>query len=107
MAEIIWTAEALNTLEEIAEYIAVSSETAASKLVVRVFEKTDRLEQFPKSGRLVEELREMAYREVIVNPCRVIYKIDNETVYILHVVRQERELRRFIIHETEAEYHSS
>lgn len=107
MAEIIWTAEALNTLEEVAEYIAVSSETAASKLVVRVFEKTDRLEQFPKSGRLVEELREMAYREVIVNPCRVIYKIDNETVYILHVVRQERDLRRFIIHETEAEYHSS
>lgn len=107
MAEIIWTDEALNTLDEIAEYIAISSEAAASRLVIRVFEITDRLEQFPESGRLVEELREMAYREVIVNPCRVIYKIENETVYILHVARQERDLRRFVIHETEAEYHSS
>ena len=107
MAEIIWTEEALTTLEGIVEYIAVSSETAASRLVIRVFKKTDRLGQSPESGRLVEELREMAYREVIVNPCRVIYKIENETVYILHVVRQERDLRRFIIHETEAEYHSS
>ena len=107
MAEIIWTDEALDTLDKIAEYIAISSEAAASRLVIRVFEITDRLEQFPESGRLVEELREMAYREVIVNPCRVIYKIENETVYILHVARQERDLRRFVIHETEAEYHSS
>lgn len=107
MAEIIWTDEALNTLDEIAEYIAISSEAAASRLVIRVFEITDHLEQFPESERLVEELREMAYREVIVNPCRVIYKIENETVYILHVARQERDLRRFVIHETEAEYHSS
>ena len=104
MAEIIWTEEALNTLESIADYIAVSSETAASKLVKNIFEKTDRLERFPESGRVVEEVREMGYREVIVNPCRIIYKLENDTIYILHVIRQERDLRRFVINETAADY---
>lgn len=104
MAEIIWTEEALHTLESIADYIAVSSETAASKLVKSIFEKTDRLERFPESGRVVEEVREMGYREVIVNPCRIIYKLENDTIYILHVIRQERDLRRFVINETAADY---
>lgn len=104
MAEIIWTDEALTTLEGIAEYIAVNSEAAASKLVTRIFEITDGLEQFPESGRLVGEVREMGYREVIVNPCRIIFKLEEDTVYILHVVRQERELRRFVIQETAQVY---
>ena len=104
MAEVIWTNTALDGLDDIAEYIAVSNPNAAAKLVRQVFETTDRLALFPDSGCVVEEVREMGYREVIVNPCRILYKLEGETVYILHVVRQARDLRRFIIHETAAEY---
>ena len=100
MAEIIWTENALDGLDKVVEYIAVSSPNAASKLVVNLFEKVDRLELFPESGRLVEEVKEMGYREVIVNPCRVMYKIEGETVFILHVLRQERDLRNYLINES-------
>jgi plasmid stabilization system protein ParE len=103
MAEIIWTENALQSLDEVADYIAVSSPSAASKLVVNLFEKVDRLELFPESGRLVEEVKEMGYREVIVNPCRVMYKIEGETVFILHVIRQERDLRKYLINEPSTE----
>ena len=104
MAEIIWTENALQSLDEVADYIAVSSPSAASKLVVNLFEKVDRLELFPESGRLVEEVKEMGYREVIVNPCRVMYKIEGETVFILHVIRQERDLRKYLINESSTKY---
>ena len=104
MAEVIWTNTALDGLDDIAEYIAVSNPNTAAKLVQQVFETTDCLALFPDSRCVVEEVREMGYREVIVNPCRILYKLEGETVYILHVVRQARDLRRFIIHETAAEY---
>jgi len=97
MAQIIWTEPALDNLNDIAEYIAVSNPYAAKQLVENVFSKVQRLEQFPDSGRIPEEISKLNYREVVVNPCRVFYKVDNDSVYILHVLRQERDLRKFLL----------
>ena len=97
MAQIIWTEPALDNLNDIAEYIALSNTYAAKKLVNNVFNKVQRLEQFPESGRIPDEIEKLNYREVVVNPCRVFYKVEQETVYILHVLRQERDLRKFIL----------
>jgi len=97
MAEVIWTSPALNDLNDIAEYIALSNLPAAKKLTQRIFDKLERLEHHPESGKVPLELKSLNYREVNVNPCRTFYKIDNERVYILHVMRQERDLRRFLL----------
>jgi toxin ParE1/3/4 len=97
MAEVIWSEPALDDLDGIAEYIAVSNLVAAQSLVQRVFEKVDRLELFPESGRVPLELEGFSYREVLVKPCRVIYKVQIDQVSILHVIRQERDLKQFII----------
>lgn len=97
MAEVIWTEPALNELREIAEYIEIANPTAARKFVRNIFGKTDRLTTFPFSGHIIPELPELPYREILVNPCRIIYKLQNQQVYILHVVRQERELRKFVL----------
>jgi len=50
MAQIIWTEPALNNIDDVAEYIAVSDIYAVRKLVEQVFSKVQRLEQFPESG---------------------------------------------------------
>tara|TARA_R110001583_G_scaffold19176_1_gene75402 strand:- start:38269 stop:38568 length:300 start_codon:yes stop_codon:yes gene_type:complete len=97
MAEIIWTNPALEDLNDIAEYIALSHLLAAEKLVSKIFDKVERLEMFPESGKKPIELTNLNYREVVVNPCRIFYKIDNDKIYILHVMRQERELRKFLL----------
>ncbi|AWY00429.1 plasmid stabilization protein [Marinomonas primoryensis] len=97
MAQIIWTEPALNNLNDIAEYIAVSNPYAARQLVESVFSKVQRLEQFPDSGRIPEEISTLNYREIVVNPCRVFYKVDNDSVYILHLLRQEIDLRKFLL----------
>jgi toxin ParE1/3/4 len=97
MAEIIWTSPALDNLNDIAEYIALSNIDGAKKLTHRVFDKISRLEDHPESGKRPLELSNLNYREVNVNPCRIFYKVDSDKVYILHVMRQERDLRRFLL----------
>jgi toxin ParE1/3/4 len=97
MAEVIWTSPALDDLNGIAKYIAVSNITAAKNLTRKVFDKIERLESHPESGKRPLELSNLNYREVNVNPCRIFYKVDSDKVYILHVMRQEQDLRRFIL----------
>lgn len=99
MAQIIWTEPALLDLNEIAEYIALDKPGAASYLVQSVFAKTERLEEFPKSGRKPPELKRSRYKEIIVGPCRIFYRIEKDKVYILHVMRSERKLRKYLLSE--------
>ena len=97
MAEIIWTNPALDDLNDIAEYIALSNLQSAKTLVSKIFEKVERLELFPESGKKPIELSNLNYLELVVNPCCIFYKKDNDKVYILHVMRQERDLRKFLL----------
>ena len=97
MAEVIWTSPALVDLNDLAEYIALSNIPAAKKLVQKVFDKISILDSHPESGKRPQELVNLNYREVNVNPCRIFYKVDSDKVYILHVMRQERDLRRFLL----------
>jgi len=97
MAEIIWTEPALQELEAIAEYIALDNPAAASDLVKEVFDKVERLEHFPKSGRIPPELPDSIYREVLVPPCRIFYREDELRILVLFVMREERQLRAFML----------
>lgn len=98
MAQVIWTEPALSDLNEIAEYIALDNFDAAAYLVQKVFATIERLESHPKSGRCPPELdKKTRYRDVVVGPCRVFYRLENEKVYILYVMRGERELRVFLL----------
>lgn len=97
MAEIIWTDPALDQLDEIAEYIALDKPEAASNLVKTIFSTVERLEQFPDSGHVPPELPNSIYRELYVRPCRIFYRQDNDPVLIVHVMREERQLRMFLL----------
>ena len=97
MAEVIWTEPALQELDAIAEYIALDNPAAANDLVKAVFDKTERLENFPKSGRIPLELPDSVYREVVVPPCRIFYREDEQWVLVLFVMREERQLRAFML----------
>lgn len=97
MAEVIWTEPALANIDDIAEYIALHNIKAAKELVQRIFSKVNRLEEFPESGKVPIEIENLNFQEVVVPPCRIFYKIKDNNVYILHVMRQERDLKNFIL----------
>jgi toxin ParE1/3/4 len=99
VARLIWTEPALADLEALADYIALDNPAAACGLVRRVFESVERLERFPSSGKRPPEMPRSPYREIVVTPCRVFYRVEGEAVYLLCVLRAERLLRRWLIEE--------
>jgi toxin ParE1/3/4 len=99
VARLIWTEPALADLEAIADYIALDNPTAARRLVGRVFESVERLARFPNSGKRPPELPRSPYREIVVTPCRVLYRVEDDAVFLLYVMRAERLLRRFLLEE--------
>jgi toxin ParE1/3/4 len=99
VALLIWTEPALDDLDDLAGYIAMDNPIAASRLVKKVIENVSRLERFPHSGKKPVELPGTPYREIVVSPCRIIYRFDGETVFIVHTMREEQQLDRFLLEE--------
>lgn len=97
MARLIWTEPALVDLAEIAEYIALDNPDAASRFVQKVFDRIEGLEAHPNSGKRPPELEGLPYREVIVAPCRIFYRVEADSVFIVHVMRSERLLRSYLL----------
>jgi addiction module RelE/StbE family toxin len=93
MAEVVWTEPALGDLDAIADYIALENPDAARQLVQRVFRHVDQLASHPLSGPVASDLPGPGYRQISEPPCRVFYRVDGETVYIVYVLRTERLLR--------------
>lgn len=94
MAEIVWTEPALSDLDAIADYIAIEDPLAAAALVHRVIDHVEQLADHPESGCRPMELKRSRYRQIIEPPCRVFYRHDGRKVFILHVMRTERLLRK-------------
>lgn len=94
MAEIVWSEPALGDLDAIADYIALENPTAAAALVTRVLSHVEQLADHPESGSKPQELGKSRYRQIVEPPCRVFYRHDGRKVFILHVMRSERLLRR-------------
>jgi toxin ParE1/3/4 len=97
MAEIIWTEPALSDLDSIADYIALDNLAAARELVRRIFDHVRQFEVHPESGSVPSELRNRRYRQILEPPCRIFYRYDGVRVYIVYVMRGERDLRRQIL----------
>lgn len=94
MAEVIWSEPALADLEAIADYIALESPAAASELVQSVLAHVEQLAEHPLSGVRVPELGRSRYRQLVEPPCRVFYRHEGQRVFIVHVMRTERLLRK-------------
>ncbi len=90
MARIIWTEPALQELDEIADYISLDNPRAAKGLVREAFKRVDYLADHPKSGKGLDEFESSVYREIVLPPCRIFYRIDDDIVYIIHVIREEQ-----------------
>ena len=97
MAKIIWTEPAISDLNDIAEYIALDKISAAKKLVQKVFSRVELLSGSPNSGRKPPELSESRYREVVVGPCRIFYRVSGDEVIVVYVMRAERLLKNYIL----------
>jgi toxin ParE1/3/4 len=94
MAEIVWSDPALTDLDAVADYIALENPTAASELVKRIINHVAQLADHPESGSRPQELKRSRYRQIVEPPCRIFYRFDGHKVFVLHVMRSERLVRK-------------
>ena len=86
MAEVIWTDQAIEDINNIAEFISKDSFKYAQIQVLQFFEYAELLESNPKLGRLVPETNDPTIRELIKGSYRIIYKLrSKEDILILTV----------------------
>lgn len=65
MAEVRWTDQAIEDVESIRDFIARDSPRYALLVAERLVGAVERLESFPRSGRIVPEFKDDRLREVI------------------------------------------
>ncbi|MDW7773752.1 MAG: type II toxin-antitoxin system RelE/ParE family toxin [Desulfobulbaceae bacterium] len=86
--KVFWASVAESDLSNIILYIAEESPANALKVLAKIKEKASSLKQFPERGRIVPELQDQGinlYREIIVSPWRIVYRISGKEIYVLTV----------------------
>lgn len=94
MAKIRWTVGARRDLHELINFIAEDSPAYALHVAERVLLAVDRLQTFPKLGRMVPEYHNASVRELIVGNYRIVYKIQGSRIGIAAIAHASRELLR-------------
>jgi len=98
--EIIWSETSEKDLITIIEYIAQDDSSVAYEKFKEIKEKTSGLHCFPNRGRIVPELQQQGiiqYRELIISPWRIIYRISENSVYVLSVLDSRQNVEDILL----------
>jgi len=95
-----WTSNAKEDLLNIVDYIKKDSLSAAREVYGQIKEKAQSSNFFPLRGRVVPELLKEGitiYRELIEQPWRIMYKIENDTVYIMAIFDSRQNVENLLL----------
>ena len=98
--DVEWTDVAREDLSAIADHIADDSIEAALKIMERIEGSAQTLTTVPDRGRVVPELRQVGvrqYRELIVSPWRLVYRVAGTTVYVMGVFDGRRNMEDLLL----------
>jgi plasmid stabilization system protein ParE len=91
--KIIWSPDAVDSVRDIATYIALDKPLVAHEWAERIFDKVEILSEFPESGRVVPEIKRKEIRELIQGRYRIIYKLESKKILVLTVKSYRQELK--------------
>ncbi|MCP4136732.1 MAG: type II toxin-antitoxin system RelE/ParE family toxin [bacterium] len=95
-----WSNDADNDLNYIIDFIAEDNIDQALKILYKIKGAADKLYRYPTRGRNVPELlihNINTFREIVVSPWRIIYRIDESNVMILTVVDGRRNVEDVLL----------
>lgn len=98
--QVKWAAVAQSDLKQIIDYIALESPANALQIIGKIKHKASGLYTLPDRGRILPELKEQGihiYREIIVPPWRIIYRISDTTVAVLSVIDSRRNVEDILL----------
>ena len=98
MARPYWTRTGLRSIEALGDYLDAASPGYAGRLLEGILDAVQVLDEYPRIGRVVPEINEATFRELIFQKYRIVYELTEGRPCILLVVHAatdlEAELRR-------------
>jgi toxin ParE1/3/4 len=88
--KVVWSTEALQDIQEIADYISKDSEFYAAAVVRKIVGLTRQMAVFPYAGRVVPELDDDSIRERFAYSYRIIYRVGVDTVTVAAIIHGKR-----------------
>ena len=76
--KLIWSPAARDDLHDIVVFIARDNPERAMSFGYQLISETDRLQKFPRLGRVVPEYGTDNLREIILRPYRIVYRVNHE-----------------------------
>ncbi|MBN2436525.1 MAG: type II toxin-antitoxin system RelE/ParE family toxin [Spirochaetes bacterium] len=98
--EVQWTSTAQSDVRNILSFIINDGISRSKQLLNQLRDRGNKLKTNPGQGRIVPELAEnniYTYREVFHKPWRIIYRIDNNRVYIVSVIDGRRNIEDILL----------
>lgn len=97
---VTWAVVAQNDLKHVTEYISIDSPGHAPQILKKIKQKASDLYTMPDRGRIVPELKDQGihtYRELIIAPWRIIYRVSDTTVFVLSVIDSRRNVEDILL----------
>jgi toxin ParE1/3/4 len=98
--KVIWTNIAENDFKNIIEYISIENPQNALKIFQKIKQKASNLNTMPERGRIVPELQAhgiLHYRELVIPPWRLIYRIAEQEVFVLSVMDSRQNVEDILL----------
>ena len=100
--EVFWAEIAIRDLEQIVDFLEREKQAplAAQRTFDKITEHSKTLESLPLRGRIVPELARheiSIYRELIIPPHRLMYRVDGNRVLIVAVFDARRNLEDVLL----------
>ena len=96
MASVLWTVGAREDLRQLIVFVGGDSETYAAIIAGRIMAAVDRLESYPRIGRIVPEYQDASIREMLVGNYRIVYRMRQEVIGVIAIVHGGREMLRVV-----------
>jgi len=90
--KIKWSPKAIQSFEEICNYISKDSEYYASIFAKKINAIVKEIPRFPKLGRIVPEYQEEDLREKIFQSYRIVYRLKADIVEIVVISHAAKQL---------------
>ena len=88
--KVIWLRSARKQLEEILEYISSDSPAQAEIYVSDLFERTNRILDFPEIGMFYQTMGRHVIRRLVIGKTKsVFYRVEHGNVFVL-TIRDDR-----------------
>jgi len=95
--KVVFLHSARTDLQDIRRYVIAKFGTQAwRETFAKISSDIGRLEAFPRNGQIPRELAELGfpnYRQIVSGMNRIIYEIDDPTIYIHLIVDTRRDLK--------------